>query len=140
MEKLENIVVNTIQNEVVPLYHFNESKYWYEIKCFIENPDAKLQQEERTIRLANYFPQVIEEYDLKKVFFDSPIYKIFAKMYFNEVEAERISSKERVGNETCKYCHAKAQAIMVQTRSADEATSVKVTCLDPACGKVYQIG
>lgn len=140
MDKLENIVVNTFNGEKIPIVDFDEGKFWYEILGYIENPDAKLQKEDRIIKLSNYFDSEIDEADLKDLFFDSPINKVLAKMYFYGIEAERLSSKERVGNEICRYCGANAQAITVQTRSADEASSVKVSCLDSACGRVYKIG
>lgn len=140
MDSLRNITVITLQSEKINIENFNEGKTWYEIICFLENPNDGVPKEEKLIKLMNYFPQEIEEYDLEKVMFNSPIYKIFAKKYFKEVESERLEAKERVGNTTCKICGSKAQEIMVQTRSADEASSIKVTCLDASCGKVYKIG
>lgn len=140
MDKLESIIINGLSGGSYPIEQFNEGKYWYEIIGYINHPDAKLQREERIIKLGNYFPQEIEEYDIVDVFFKSPIYDVFAKMYFHEIETERLSSREKGGNETCKFCGAKAQAIMIQTRSADEAATIKVSCLNTSCGKVYKIG
>lgn len=139
MDKLKSIIVNTIYDERIPLEVFNGGKVWYELLAFIEDPDDILHKEEKIIALEKFFPREIEQFDVVPMLFESPVFRNFSKMKFRDIEIERQTAKQRVGNDTCKYCGAKAQAIVYQARSGDEASSVNITCLDIACGKTFKM-
>lgn len=131
---LKNIKIIDLsyEDKEITLEMYNGGNTWYSIYGYIMDPENDM--DKVLEELVKYFPRSIKEGNLEQVIRKSPINKINMKKLFHQSEDLRISLKQRKGNAKCRKCGGEAYKETKQTRSADEAATVYIECLEESCG------